>query len=529
MIMPHHTYDCILNINKQSLSDSNMLIDNISYSPFLGYNKTLSVGLNPLGIRTASEQLFATLLPGLNVVTLRIRYYSFYCWLLKRFYAQRSEANLADLRKHIRMSELLMALIHAQSKNNNGIPGITRAQNIISRGVDSIDFNEDAMPDGKPSGGYWKGTLGAFGTYYAASLQEIGIILPLVDNTSLYNVTPKSEDYLSGEELADAFANTIGEEMSELFEQCAKNGKVTRQQLKDMEPYFQTHNIPDNIENSLLLKMLLQNDRPSSQHESKLRRNSLRLLLSFLNDMDVTVFSELDFARYVYNRSRSGKDNSTAAVGWYAYYLNDSRQYEALNIFDVVLGKLKASIKPGQWEHIDEFTLQLAEEVCNSFEIKDLTVKDVMYNWDNISEPRDKMAHAFYVILDDYKRNPNYRDCKTIIRSSFRSVSNDAMDAFEDLEKHLNESMLTYVKSFLTEDIIYRHYSESMRKFSQNGIPTQKLTIENGYVKGLSSYEPTHSSPRIDTLRNHITDLGLIDGNKVTIKGFELLKQLEND
>ena len=39
----------------------------------MGDNKTLSVGLNPLGIRTASEQLFTTLLPGLNVVTLRIR------------------------------------------------------------------------------------------------------------------------------------------------------------------------------------------------------------------------------------------------------------------------------------------------------------------------------------------------------------------------------------------------------------------------------------------------------------------------
>ena len=86
------------------------------------------------------------------------------------------------------------------------------------------------------------------------------------------------------------------------------------------------------------------------------------------------------------------------------------------------------------------------------------------------------------------------------------------MDAFDALEKHLNDSMFTYVKTFLTEDIIYKHYSESMRKFSQNGIPTQKLTIENGFVKGLASYEATHSSPRVDTLRNFITDLGLVDG-----------------
>ena len=109
-----------------------MLRSNKSYAPFMGDNKPLSVGLNPLGIRTASEQLFTTLLPGLNVVTLRIRYYSFYCWLLKSFYAKRTEAKKADLQRHIRMSELLMALIHAQSNFSGGVPGITRKMSSIS-------------------------------------------------------------------------------------------------------------------------------------------------------------------------------------------------------------------------------------------------------------------------------------------------------------------------------------------------------------------------------------------------------------
>ena len=157
-----------------------MLRSNKSYAPFMGDNKPLSVGLNPLGIRTASEQLFTTLLPGLNVVTLRIRYYSFYCWLLKSFYAKRTEAKKADLQRHIRMSELLMALIHAQSNFSGGVPGITRASEIIEKGEDVINFNEDAMPKGKPVGGYWKGSYGAFGTYYAASFH-----IPLVNHTML--------------------------------------------------------------------------------------------------------------------------------------------------------------------------------------------------------------------------------------------------------------------------------------------------------------------------------------------------------
>lgn len=499
------------------------------YAPFMGDNKPLSVGLNPLGIRTASEQLFTTLLPGLNVVTLRIRYYSFYCWLLKSFYANRKEAKKADLQRHIRMSELLMALIHAQSNNSGGVPGITRASEIIDKGEEVINFNEDAMPKGKPVGGYWKGSYGAFGTYYAASLQEIGIIASLEDNTNLYNVTPKSEGYISGEELADAFQQSVGPEMSKLFFDSVHLGIVTREQLALLEPVFQSHNMPDNNERNLLLNLLLQNDKPSSLTESKLRKDSLRLLLSYMRAFSLSNFSELEFAKYVYDSYNNGSERSTAAVGWYAYYLNDSRQYEALNIFDVLLYRLQKSTKPGQWENIDVLSSTLAAEVCENLGAVNTSIGELLDRWDFVEEPEEKMAHAFYVILDNYKRNPSYKECKSIIRSFFRSVSNDALDAFDDTEKSLSFSTFLFIKKFLTENIIYNHYSESMRKFSQNGIPTQKLTIENGYVRGIATYSATHSSPRIDTLRNYATDLGLIDGYQVTEKGLELLERLQDD
>ena len=506
-----------------------MLKKDNSFAPFMGDNKSLSVGLNPLGIRTASEQLFTTLLPGLNVVTLRIRYYSFYCWLLKSFYAKRTEAKKIDLQRHIRMSELLMALIHAQSKYSGGVPGITRASEIIEKGEEIINFNEDAMPKGKPMGGYWKGSYGAFGTYYAASLQEMSIIRPLIDNTNLYNVTPKTEDYISGEELADAFADSIGTKMGNLFEACVFSGVVTRKQLAELEPVFQSHNLPENKECALLLDMLLQNDRPYTLNESKLRKNSLRLLLGYLNENHVDNFSELDFARYVYDSYNRGKEDSLAAIGWYAYYLNDSRQYEALNIFDVLLRRLHESSKPGQWENIDDLTSELANHVCHNLNAEKCTVKEILSDWESVNEPEEKMAHAFFILLDDYRRNPNFKKCKSIIRQFFRNVNNDAMDAFDAIERSMDETVFEYVKHYLTENIIYNHYSESMRKYSQNGIPTQKITIENGFVRGIATYSATHSSPRIDTLRNYATDLGLIAGYRITPKGLQLLKTLKDD
>lgn len=505
------------------------LKDNIAIAPFMGDNKQLSVGLNPLGMRTASEQLFTTLLPGMNVVTLRIRYYSFYCWLLSCFYANRLKANRSELQRHIRMSELLMALIHAQSTQSGGVPGITRALTIVTKGESVIDFNEDAMPGGKPIGGYWKGQYGAFGTYYAASLQEMGIIAPLADNQSLYNVTPKNDEYISGAELAEAFANSVGKDMALLFCSCAAKGVVTSDELAALEPYFQSHNMPETPERDLLLKMILQNDRPASLVESTFRKNTLRLLLTFVRDKVSDDFSELEFARFVYDQHHQDKENSTAAVGWYAYYLNDSRQFQALNIFDEVLNRLPTSEKPGQLENIDEFTTNLAEEVGEAFHAYDKTVKEVIDSWDSLLEPDDKMAHAFYIILDDFRRNPQYVSRKSVVKTFFRGVSNDALDSFDVLECHIDVPFTKYIKDYLTENIIYNHYSESMRKYSQNGIPTQKLAIENGYVRGLSTYAATHSSPRIDTLRNYATDLGLIVNNKISPEGVKLLEELQND
>lgn len=508
-----------------------MLNNDAHFSPFMGDNKLISVGLNPLGIRTASEQLFTTLLPGLNVVTLRIRYYSFYCWLIREFYKDRKEASSSDFKRHIRMSELLIALIHAQSTNNQGLPGIDRALAIIARGEKSINFNEDAMPNGEPKNGYWKASsYGAFGSYYAASLREMGIIAPLEDNNKLYNITPHNEIYISGEDLAEAFEQSIGVDMSKLFIECSRKGVVSRKQLAQMETVFQCHNLCDNKERSLLLEMLLQSDKPSTSEESNFRKESLRLLLSYLKDYNEDGFSELAFAKHVYECYNNGTENSTAAVGWYAYYLNDSRQFEALKIFVELLRRLESSNKPGQWEYIEDFTSTLAEEICNMLKVpKSITVGEILSNWEKIEKPNDKIAVSFYTILDNYYNNQSYKESKSIIRSYYCKVNNDAMDAFDEIERNLNDSLFFFVKKYLTENIIYNHYSESMRKFTQNGIPTQKLTIENGYVRGIATFKISHSSPRIQTLKEFATDLGLISANRTNEEGQKLLKRLQND
>ena len=496
-------------------------------APFMGDAISPSAGLNPLGYRTPSERLFTMLLPGMNVVSLRIRYYSFYCWLLKDFYASRSEARTADLRRHIRMSELLMAMIHSCVGMGSGVPGITRADAITGQSRDYIDFTEDAMPGGVPSGGYWKQSFGIFGTYYAASLQEIGLIRPLRDNDRLYNITPVSEDFVSGEALADAFASSVGDDKLDLFRSCASSGCVTGGQLDSLAGTFISRNLEPSLERDLLTRMLLQRDIPEIFDSGTMRRDTTRLLLEYIRDNGREKFSEMSFAKYAYDAYRNGSLKGMTALGWYAYYLNDSRQYQALVMFDTLLDRLLRSEAPGGWEEIASFTEHVAADVCDEFGAVDKTLGEVSERIGEIAPPQGRVARAFYELLGDYRANRDMEKMREDFLRSFPSVKGDAIGAFSFLEEQSQMPFAEFVKCFLAENIIYTHYWEAMRKYSQNRVATHKLIIENGCVKGLARYDATHSSPRVNTLMNFVTDLGLVDGVGLTDAGRQILEELK--
>lgn len=507
-----------------------MLHNNQYIAPVMGDRKDLSVGLNPLGYRTASEQIFTTILPGLNVVSSRIRYYSFYCWTLKRYYEMYDEAKLSTYKRHIRMSEYLLALIHAQSKNMDAIPGITWALNEVSKNKDSFSIRDGAEPDGVLMGGYWKNPYGALGSYYAASLREMGLIQPLAKNPLMSNYTLRGNGYISGEELADAFEKNVGEEGMRLFEQCIADGVVTRSQLSTLDRYFQTHNLAATPERDLLKRMILQKDHPMTDRKKMLRKDTTRLLLLFLNEEKPKSFTELDFARFVYARFKKGLETGVAATGWFSYYLNDSRQFEALNVFIKVLERLKMSEAPGGWEDIAAFSAECGAEVANLLGAMGRTLAELLDQWDLVVRPEGEgMARAFYQILDDYVMNRDYKRIKDTLRQLYIGVVNDSMAAFDFLEQYLQKPVADFVAAYISDQIIYTHYAESMRKYSQNHVATQKLAIECGLVRWLGGFTSSHSAPRVGTLMNFARDLGLVEGTKLTQDGIDLLNDLQND
>ena len=106
------------------------------------------------------------------------------------------------------------------------------------------------------------------------------------------------------------------------------------------------------------------------------------------------------------------------------------------------------------------------------------------------------------------------------------------MDDFHSIslfiEKYFNKDFKLFVKYLLESKIIYRHYNVSLRKFYQTGIASHKFMLEGGFIRYLRDTVAiaTHTSPRLNSLKNFLSDLGMISQNGLTSYGLEVYSSL---
>ena len=69
-----------------------------------------TLGRDPLGMQATSVRLYRSLVPGLTNVTNRLRYYSFYCWVIQQYEQTEQSGDEGKWRVFIRRAEALYAL-----------------------------------------------------------------------------------------------------------------------------------------------------------------------------------------------------------------------------------------------------------------------------------------------------------------------------------------------------------------------------------------------------------------------------------
>ena len=240
-----------------------VLRSNEHIAPYLSERLAYIRGLDPLGLQNNSEATFAMLLPGLNNVTRRLRYYSFYCWLLDQYSVHIASTNPKEQEAFIRKAELLLALVMVQSNNEySDVPGSNFASNYLQEASEVIDLASGIYTsDHKTATTYWKYPTGAFGQYYVASLIYIGIVSSRADEAKLYSRTNTLDDsiFVSGEQLANAFDENIDPSHKSIFLDAVLSSQVSKSDITLLFESFNMMEIPLNTEeHRLLLHLLLQ-------------------------------------------------------------------------------------------------------------------------------------------------------------------------------------------------------------------------------------------------------------------------------
>ena len=435
--------------------------------PFFGDKMKFIRGLDPLGLQLPSERAYTYLLPGLNNVTGRIRYYSFYCWLLNEYSIRNGSTDPKDQKQFIRRAEYIIALL-SEFGQIEGISGSQYASNIVKMPLEEFDLQSGTYnADNSTEGTYWKYPFGIFGQYYLGSLRIIGLVSERDLNSGVYVRTSRRGGVkVAGEDLADAFNINISTEKKKMFFNAISVGKIHKELLLKLLPDFNLHKVTsDSEEQNRLINLLLDKDEPLRIEENPLsmRKRTMHLLLKFIQERNNEI-SDRSFTKYAYlEKGRNEGKLDDCLLGWYFYQCNEYWQFSCTAILNGLLDILQSKVNTG-WIFLPDLINECVEQVLNSLEDeeylsdKTITLKKFMERklpqeeelYKLIKNKREgkRIAYAFALIFVLFKENSsNLVELKTYITSRGLSSMNDIVSYLIKFSTNLDRSLKEFIET----------------------------------------------------------------------------------
>lgn len=532
---------------------SKVIQNNESIVPFFGDRISFIRGLDPLGLQNSSDATFSQLLPGLNNVTGRIRYYSFYSWLFDVYSKEIGSTNPEDQKQFIRRAEFIIALASQYIDGDaSSIPGSNYAkQEIIVKGNVQHNLQEGTFKeDGSTRETYWNYGTGAFGQYYLGSLRDIGIISERNNELGVFVRTNNREDNsVSGEELAEAFDKNISLLNKNLFLKCISTGSISESQLNELLPDFDLTIIPnDTDEQRLLIKMLLQKDFPLRIEETPktLRNQTIKHLLDFIKSNEGDFSDRIFVYNCFNNKGKIQTIKDECLMGWYYYQFNEFWHFSNTSIFNGTLAYLEKISDPN-WYPLSH----LVKEVTNLVTAKlieinlaadeETTVEEVLislskntdiYDYLELTSKSmvsDKVTYALLLMFTLYIKNREQLvDLKIYAERNQMAKDGEGTGYFiTQFESKKEVAIQKFVHEYLYLNIIYRHQYVAFRKIGNGTQSTQKFIIEDNYIRYLGNFEAAYTGPRVGRLISFLKDLDIISNeNKLTSRGELLTTEL---
>ncbi|MFD2427616.1 hypothetical protein ACFSUK_04295 [Sphingobium scionense] len=226
-------------------------------------------GLDPLGMQNSGVLLYQSLLPGISNVTLRMRYYGFYCWLSETYARSAASSDFEAWRNWIRRAEALYALVSARA-GEGGVGGVEWANRRLAAAEPVIDFAAAASTDPSQER-YLRQSLGVFGGAYYTQMAEMGLF-----TENRHGIQVVTRDL--GRRAADLFAQAVGTDCTKLLARKIAEARISIHELERLEPIVPSHISPDSDECRFYETLLFAREASPAQ-SAKSRAATLGLIL----------------------------------------------------------------------------------------------------------------------------------------------------------------------------------------------------------------------------------------------------------
>lgn len=515
-----------------------MSFNTTTYSePFWAKSGDFVRGRDPLGIQNSSISVYSLLLPGMTNLTLRLRYYGFYLWLLDEYHKLPSTSdfkknNVRGQYNFIRRAELLLSyfMVNKFPTEQSVIGSDFANKNISQLTIQSyydIALGADKLSSTIKGSVYWDYTSGAFGQYYVGSLMA----LQLVDSKAggYFERTEK------GLQLANAYSESIiNNDAKILFLNRINEGKLHEKDINLLMDFSLNKDINNSTEEGFYFSMLLDNDGEKNKKTTgelpRQRKETIVLFLQFLStNKDPNAWKNLPITLYSAYQDRNDQTINEAQLGWYYYYLNELVHYSLDAIFWGMLSEMERKSQT-----IQTFIEYVARSVTenkqdNIAKLKNLSVSDVISEITKFKEN----THEYIDNVNIYVRNKEsipgiaeglffllklYSDSQ-LTTGSLEQYANDYAlfdkngNALAVFKKYIlankNAKFPDFVKNVI-RNLINEHSAIAYRKMGYGEKNLLKFIVEDNYLIHIETMKPNFTSPRLRTLYNFSIDLGLI-------------------
>lgn len=487
-------------------------------------------GLDPLGIQNSGVLLYQALLPGISNVTLRMRYYCYYCWVSETYARSGASDDFEAWRTWLRKAEALYALVAAYAEET-GVGGTEWANGRLAVGKKVIDFAAAASTD-RSQKLYLRQALGVFGGAYFSQMEEMGLF-----TYNKHGIQIATREL--GKRAATLFADAIGPDVAKLLRRKIADASVRVRELQRLSAIAPSGIEEDGAEREFY-EMLLFAEGNTASENARSRSASLRLVLHTARAIEATPGPE-DVRWHLFDTPAGPLPSELEAqrLNWEVYNCQDLMQVAAASLLAWAISLLNSAdgglpIPEIRAQVVDELTSQSEMGFAGSWREFRSGINRETYDfretWNQLTNwrgaPDEKAMAAVQLMAALHQRTLDRPDLAGRIDQGFpmRGMAHSLRTELSWLASEEDQTVIEKIADYMIERVVRRHSWVAMQKLRRQRDYTFLFEVRDGRLIYLKGYQPVATTPRLMPAIQFLEDIYLLDEGGLTPRAHSLLE-----